>query len=59
VYDEADKLLDGQFDENLEIITSMLPKKKQVMLFSATMSASKEMIDIVQELSQTTAKVTY
>lgn len=51
VYDEADKLLDGQFDEELEGIVSALPKKKQVMFFSATMVRKEEMVQKVKELN--------
>lgn len=57
VYDEADKLLDGQFDENLTAISSALPKKKQVMLFSATMLSHEKMVPVVKELSQSTEMV--
>jgi len=57
VYDEADKLRDGQFDEHLDAITSIMPKKKQVMFFSATMSSKDEMVTEVLRLSSSTEKV--
>ena len=36
VLDEADKMLDMGFSEDIEKINSFLPKKKQTLLFSAT-----------------------
>ncbi|XP_076761267.1 putative ATP-dependent RNA helicase Dbp45A isoform X2 [Xylocopa sonorina] len=38
VLDEADRLLEGHFDEQLKIIFNALPKQKQMLLFSATMT---------------------
>nr|CAD7413815.1 unnamed protein product [Timema poppensis] len=38
VFDEADRLLSGQFEEQLTTIFSALPVKKQVLLFSATIT---------------------
>lgn len=38
VVDEADRLLSGHFDEQLKKIFAALPKQKQVLLFSATMT---------------------
>jgi superfamily II DNA/RNA helicase len=38
VLDEADKMLDMGFTEDLEQIFSFLPKQKQTLLFSATMA---------------------
>ncbi|XP_066602488.1 probable ATP-dependent RNA helicase DDX49 [Prorops nasuta] len=38
VLDEADRLLGGHFDKQLGIIFAALPKKKQVLLYSATMT---------------------
>ncbi|XP_033334255.1 putative ATP-dependent RNA helicase Dbp45A [Megalopta genalis] len=38
VLDEADRLLGGHFDEQIKTIFSALPQKKQILLFSATMT---------------------
>lgn len=38
VLDEADRLLEGHFDDQLKIIFDALPKQKQMLLFSATMT---------------------
>jgi superfamily II DNA/RNA helicase len=57
VYDEADKLRDGQFDEHLDAIAAVLPKKKQVMFFSATMGSTEETIEDIRKLSQGTDEV--
>lgn len=37
VVDEADRVLCGSFDENLKIINSKLPEKRQNLFFSATL----------------------
>lgn len=37
VIDEADRMLDGRFDESLETIRKCLPIKRQNLFFSATM----------------------
>ncbi|KAK6626360.1 hypothetical protein RUM43_006671 [Polyplax serrata] len=42
VLDEADRLLSGQFDEQIKIIFNTLPSKKQTLLFSATMTNTLE-----------------
>ncbi|KAG7207131.1 hypothetical protein KM043_001005 [Ampulex compressa] len=42
VLDEADRLLGGRFDEQLSVIFPRLPKRKQVLLFSATMTDALE-----------------
>uniref|UniRef100_A0A1B6CLD4 RNA helicase n=2 Tax=Clastoptera arizonana TaxID=38151 RepID=A0A1B6CLD4_9HEMI len=44
VIDEADRMLSGQFDEQLETIFKFLPKKKQTLLFSATMNDTLEIV---------------
>jgi ATP-dependent RNA helicase DDX49/DBP8 len=38
VLDEADRVLDANFEEDLRVIFGCLPKKRQTFLFSATMS---------------------
>ncbi|KZC12616.1 PREDICTED: probable ATP-dependent RNA helicase DDX49 [Dufourea novaeangliae] len=38
VLDEADRLLGGHFDDQLKTIFNALPKQKQILLFSATMT---------------------
>ncbi|CAG0890348.1 unnamed protein product [Darwinula stevensoni] len=38
VLDEADRLFDGQYDEQLEKIFQVLPKSRQTLLFSATLT---------------------
>lgn len=38
VLDEADRVLDVNFEEDLRVIFGCLPKKRQTFLFSATMS---------------------
>ncbi|XP_064390499.1 probable ATP-dependent RNA helicase DDX49 [Halichondria panicea] len=38
VLDEADRLLDPSFEEALEVIFDHLPKKRQTLLFSATLT---------------------
>lgn len=38
VLDEADRLLEGHFDDQLKTIFEALPKRKQMLLFSATMT---------------------
>lgn len=37
VVDEADRMLDGSFDESLDTIRRCLPAKRQNLFFSATM----------------------
>ena len=46
VLDEADRLLEDNFGEQLKTVFSVLPKKRQTLLFSATMS------DTLRELDQ-------
>ncbi|XP_076282768.1 putative ATP-dependent RNA helicase Dbp45A [Lasioglossum baleicum] len=38
VLDEADRLLGGHFDDQIKTIFNALPKQKQILLFSATMT---------------------
>ncbi|XP_068082762.1 probable ATP-dependent RNA helicase DDX49 [Anabrus simplex] len=47
VLDEADRLLGGHFDQQLEIIFGALPKQKQTLLFSATMTDALEKVQEV------------
>uniref|UniRef100_A0A131YML0 RNA helicase n=1 Tax=Rhipicephalus appendiculatus TaxID=34631 RepID=A0A131YML0_RHIAP len=42
VLDEADRLLEGHFNEQLKTIFAALPKKRQTLLFSATITATLE-----------------
>lgn len=48
VIDEADRLLAGQFDEQLATIFQALPKERQSLLFSATIT---DALDKVKEVS--------
>ncbi|XP_076675964.1 putative ATP-dependent RNA helicase Dbp45A isoform X2 [Andrena cerasifolii] len=44
VLDEADRLLGGHFDDQLKTIFNALPKQKQILLFSATMTDALEKV---------------
>lgn len=44
VIDEADRILDIGFEEELKQIINILPKKRQTMLFSATQTRKTEML---------------
>merc|ERR1712086_862577 len=46
IIDEADRILDVGFEEDLKRIVKLLPKKRQTMLFSAT--ATKKTEDLVK-----------
>ncbi|CAH1796890.1 unnamed protein product [Owenia fusiformis] len=47
VLDEADRLLEDNFNEQLETIFSVLPKKRQTLLFSATFTETlRELQDV-------------
>lgn len=48
VLDEADRLLGGHFDQQLQIIFQALPKERQSLLFSATITDD---LDIVKKVS--------
>lgn len=48
VLDEADRLLSGSFDEQIKTIFKVLPKKKQSLFFSATIT------DTIQKLQDMT-----
>lgn len=53
VLDEADRLLSGAFDEQLKGIFGALPKDKQTLLFSATMT---EALDTVKQIATNQVK---
>ena len=40
VMDEADRLLDSSFEEDLEVVFNALPSTRQTLLFSATMTSN-------------------
>ena len=50
VLDEADRLLEDNFGDQLQTIFNVLPKKRQTLLFSATIT---DTIKKLQELSST------
>ena len=56
VLDEADKMLDLGFADELDLVLSQLPKKRQNLLFSATYPA--KMLDIASRITTTALKVT-
>lgn len=45
VLDEADRLLSSGFETDLEVIFNALPKKRNTLLFSATLTASLNILD--------------
>lgn len=47
VLDEADRLLGGKFDKQIATIFSELPKEKQTLLFSATMTDTLEKVKMI------------
>lgn len=47
VIDEADRLLGGQFDKQIETIFNSLPKERQTLLFSATMTDTLEKVKMI------------
>ena len=56
ILDEADKMLDLGFSEELDSILELLPKKRQNLLFSATYPP--KMVSIVSRITKTATKVT-
>ncbi|XP_047482065.1 probable ATP-dependent RNA helicase DDX49 [Penaeus chinensis] len=60
VLDEADRLMDGRFDEQIQTIWSSLPERRQTLLFSATITDRlQKMKDLASSkvfLWQTSAK---
>ncbi len=50
VLDEADKMLDFGFEEELELLLEVLPKKRQNLLFSATYP--KKMLNIASKITE-------
>ena len=50
VLDEADRLIEDDFGEQLETIFEVLPKKRQTLLFSATMTKN---LEDMQDLAMT------
>jgi len=47
VLDEADRLIEDDFGEQLETIFKVLPKNRQTLLFSATMTKTLESLQEV------------
>lgn len=47
VLDEADRLLGGRFDKQIATIFNSLPKERQTLLFSATMTDTLEKVKMV------------
>ena len=45
--DEADRLIEDDYGEQLEAIFKVLPKKRQTLLFSATMTQTLEQLQEV------------
>lgn len=48
VLDEADRLLDKSFEDDLKLILEFMPKKRQTLLFSATVTRS---LKVLQQLT--------
>jgi len=55
VLDEADKMLDLGFSEELDLLLEQLPKKRQNLLFSATYSA--RILEIVSKITKEAKEV--
>lgn len=49
VLDEADRLLEGRFDHQLQTIFESIPEKRQTLLFSATLSDSLDKVKAVAD----------
>lgn len=47
VLDEADRLLSGKFDKQIVTIFSELPKERQTLLFSATLTDTLEKVKMI------------
>jgi len=45
--DEADRLLGGKFDKQITTIFNALPKDRQTLLFSATMTETLEKVKMI------------
>ncbi|ODM95425.1 putative ATP-dependent RNA helicase DDX49 [Orchesella cincta] len=52
VLDEADRLLNEQFDDQLQFIKKLLPVKKQTLFFSATIADHEEMKQLLIKFSE-------
>lgn len=57
VMDEADKMLDLGFKDEVDKILALLPKKRQNLLFSATLSADLEAINRLILIEPTVIKI--
>lgn len=56
VLDEADRLLSGIFDEQMRTIFGAVPKQKQTLLFSATMTDTLEQVKSITKKQVGTMK---
>lgn len=54
VLDEADRLLGGHFDQQIKTIFQALPKQKQSLLFSATIT---DALDKVKQVSSNNVRL--
>jgi len=57
VLDEADRLLNEQFDDQMQFIKKLLPVKKQTLFFSATIADHDEMKQLLIKFSEKTDEV--
>ncbi|CAH1953405.1 unnamed protein product [Acanthoscelides obtectus] len=53
VLDEADRLLSGQFDDHIKTIFKVLPRQRQNLFFSATITDALEKLKEVVEVTKT------